>query len=245
MKLRTVHTAVLTSLGLASMIAASSAHAGLTGSLGASNMYLWRGTNQTPGGAQVWGELKYTHDSGAFASLWTTPDSADGHETDLYFGYNGKAGEFSYGVTFWEIMYTESRIQDADSGKWTSDLSDTDVQELQIMLGFGPVAFNLYQGLGAPVSVPESNDEWTYITLAGTFQQFTVTFGKWFLEDDDADDYSHLQLNYAATPELAFGVNFTFSTEDDPTTDLPLTEEGPLFYAAYTWNFDLSKKPAP
>jgi uncharacterized protein (TIGR02001 family) len=249
MKLNKLHLATLTALGISTMGIALPAQAALTGSIGVSNMYLWRGTNQTGGGGQVWGELKYTHDSGAFASVWTSPDSLDGHETDVYFGYNGKVQDFGFGVAFWEIMYNEAVVADADTGDLSADLADNDVQELQLTASYGPVAFNLYYGLAAPISVDEENDEWLYYTLSGTFDKYTVLFGKWDLENEDADSYSHLTFTYAATPELAFGVNFTFSSEDIPDTavdnpraGLSATEEGPLVFASYTWTFDLSKK---
>ena len=222
------------------------AAAQLTGSIGVANMYLWRGTNQTPEGGQVWGELKYAHESGAFAALWTTPDSVEGHETDLYFGYNTKIQGIGLGITFWEIMYPEAKVANTDPAKASFvDLGDTDVQELQLTASYGPIGINYYLGLDVPVdgsgSTPSGSDENNYLAIDATFGEFKATYGMWDNESDAADDYSHLTLMYMPKPELSFGVNFTMSDKNSANGD-PITEEGPLFYAGYTWSFDLSKK---
>lgn len=224
------------------------AAAQLAGSIGVANMYLWRGTNLTPGGGQVWGELKYSHESGAFAALWTSPSTPDGHETDLYFGYNTKVQGIGLGITFWEIMYPEMSVSNDDSTKANFvDWADTDVQELQLTASYGPVAVNYYLGLDVPVngtgSVPSGADENNYLTIDATFGEFKATYGMWDKESNaaDVDSYSHLTLMYMPKPELSFGVNFTMSDKNDAAGN-PITEEGPLSYAGYTWSFDLSKK---
>lgn len=220
--------------------------AALTGAIGVSNIYLWRGINMTPEAAQVFGDLKYTHDSGLFADLWTSTSGAGtGSETDIILGYTGKYQDFGYGIAFWEIMYPEAVVTNTGGGADYNSITDTDVQELQLTASYGPVAVNYFYGLDVPVSgngdVDETTDENNYLTVSGTMGQFTAVFGKWFKEADTADEYSHAMLNYAATPEFVLGVNFTFSEEDDASGN-PLTEEGPLFYASYTWSFDLDKK---
>lgn len=250
MKARALRLGSLAAIGAAVapalMFVPANAHAGLTGAVGVANMYLWRGQNVSDGAAQVFGDLKYTHDSGLFVDLWTsTSEEPAGHETDIVLGYTGKYQDFGYGIAFWEIMYPESVIDNTVGGKDYNSITDTDVQELQLTGSYGPVAVNYYYGLDVPVSgngeVDKTSDENNYLTVSGTMGQFTALVGKWFLENDAADDYSHVMLSYAATPEFVLGVNFTFSSQDDADGN-PLTEEGPLFYASYTWNFDLSKK---
>lgn len=222
------------------------AQAGLTGAVGVANMYLWRGINMTPEAAQVFGDLKYTHETGLFADLWTSTSGAGtGSETDIILGYTGKYQDFGYGIAFWEIMYPEAVVDNTVGGEDYNSITDTDVQELQLTASYGPVAVNYFYGLDVPVSgngdVDETSDENNYLTVSGTMGQFTALFGTWFKEADTADEYSHVMLSYAATPEFVLGVNFTFSDKDQPTGE-PMTEEGPLFYASYTWSFDLSKK---
>lgn len=222
------------------------ASAGLAGAVGIANMYLWRGQNVSDGAAQVFGDLKYTHDSGMFVDLWTsTGEEPGGHETDVVLGYNGKMGEFGYGVAFWEIMYPESVVENTGAGADYNSITDTDVQELQLTGTYGPVAVNYYYGVDVPVSgngsVDETSDENNYLSISGTMGQFTALYGVWDLENNAADEYSHIMLTYAATPEFALGVNLTFSDKDDADGN-PMTEEGPLFYASYTWSFDLAKK---
>lgn len=222
------------------------AQAGLTGAVGVANMYLWRGINMTPEAAQVFGDLKYTHDSGWFADLWTSTSGAGtGSETDIILGYLGKYQEFGYGISFWEIMYPEAVVTNTVGGENFNSITDTDVQELQLTASYGPVAVNYFYALDVPVGgngeVDESSDENNYLTISGTMGQFNALYGMWFKEAETADEYSHFMLSYSATPEFVLGVNFTFSEENDAQGN-PLTEEGPLFYASYTWSFDLSKK---
>lgn len=250
MKAKTLRLGSLAVIGAAVapalLVVPAKAHAGLTGAIGVSNMYLWRGQNVTDGAAQVFGDLKYTHDSGAFVDFWTSnSEEPAGHETDIILGYNGKYGDFGYGIAFWEIMYPEAVVENDTAGAADfNSITDTDVQELQLTASYGPVAVNYFYGLDAPVSgtgdVDETSDENNYLTVSGTMGQFTALIGKWFLENDAADDYSHVMLSYAATPEFLLGVNFTFSSQDDAEGN-PASEEGPLFYASYTWSFDLSK----
>lgn len=238
--------ALATLVSAPALVVPMTASAGLTGAIGIANMYLWRGQNVSDGAAQVFGDLKYTHESGLFADLWTsTGEEPGGHETDIVLGYTGKTGEFGYGIAYWEIMYPESVVANTGDGADFNSITDTDVQELQLTASYGPVAVNYYYGLDVPVSgdgnVDSASDENNYLTIAGTMGQFTALYGMWDLESDAADEYSHLMLTYAATPELALGVNFTFSDKEDADGN-PLTEEGPLFYASYTWSFDLAKK---
>lgn len=246
MKRKTLSTALAGGVMAAGAFLPGLAAAQLGASIGVANMYLWRGTNQSPGGGQVWGELKYSHESGAFAALWTTPDTSDGHETDLYFGYNTKIQGFGLGVTFWEIMYNEMIVANNDATKADfADIGDTDVQELQLTASYGPIAVNYYLGLDVPVdgtgNTPSASDENNYLAIDATFGEFKATYGVWDNEASAADNYSHLTLMYMPKPELSFGVNFTMSDKNDAAGN-PATEEGPLFYAGYTLSFDLSKK---
>ncbi len=184
--------------------------------IGVSNMYLWRGKNLSPDGGMVSGGLDYAAGNGLYAGVWTTSENG-GTETDLYLGYGGSAGDFSYDISYWHYLYPED-------GK----LDDTDLSELVVAAGFGPVKAAAY------ISVDDeymgASDDWVYYTLGANFDKFNVTYGQWM--GSDANDYSHVTASYAATDEFTF----TISVAMEDTTPV---DEDPLFAASYKKTFDL------
>ena len=103
----------LSTVTVASALAVSSfallpsvASAETSASLTLSNMYLWRGVNLTPDAPAISGSLDYAHESGAYLGVWTTNED-DGIETDLYVGFAGEAGDFSYDISYWAYLYPE------------------------------------------------------------------------------------------------------------------------------------------
>src|SRR5687767_12579042 len=69
------------------LLAAPAAHAGeLTGNVGATSDYMFRGVDQT-GGAAVQGGVDYTFDFGLYTGLWVSNStSGGGNEADVYAG---------------------------------------------------------------------------------------------------------------------------------------------------------------
>lgn len=64
------------------------ADAALTGNIGVTSNYIWRGETQTDDEAAVFGGLEYRSRSGPYAGLWTAPVRGEqGYEVDLYAGY--------------------------------------------------------------------------------------------------------------------------------------------------------------
>ncbi len=86
--------------GLATGIAADV----VSGTLGASSQYLWRGQQLTDGAA-VDGSVDYAHASGLYAGAWASSETDD-TEYDLYAGFGGEAGGFSYDISYIDYNYT-------------------------------------------------------------------------------------------------------------------------------------------
>ena len=203
------------------------ASAGASASVGVANMYLWRGQNLTPDGAQVHGGIDYSSDMGLYGGVWTTTETG-GHETDLYVGFGGEVGGFSYDLSYWWYLYPEERDEDTSE---TIGISDSDAAEFIVSLGFAGVS------LGAYINADSDNDDNNYFTLGYSFDKYGITYGMWDLEFPDAggDEYTHLTFTYSATDEVTLGVSKAFSDLDDDTG----VEEDPLFYVAYDLSFDL------
>jgi len=108
MKLRNRHL-VVTAVGL--IFSTGIAQAGeLTANAAASNNYIWRGLTQSVNESAVSGGLDYAFDGGAYVGTWASNVSyaagdAFSYEHDLYGGYAGEAGGFSYDVGYLYYNY--------------------------------------------------------------------------------------------------------------------------------------------
>jgi len=71
--------------------------------VGFTNDYVWRGKSQTDNGMALQGGLDWSHESGFYLGIWGSNidfnenDSAS-LEADLYAGYSGSVGDFSYDI---------------------------------------------------------------------------------------------------------------------------------------------------
>ena len=105
--------AIISGSILASAILLSfSASAAVSGNIGATSNYLWRGVTQTQDAVAVQGGLDYEHDSGLYLGTWASNvDFGDdtSYELDFYAGYAGSIGEdFGYDVGYLYYAYPDS-----------------------------------------------------------------------------------------------------------------------------------------
>ncbi len=117
------------SAAVAGALLSGTAAAGITGNLGATSNYMWRGTTQTAGAAAISGGVDYSHDSGIYAGIWTSNTSFGSPETDYYAGFAGKAGSFSYDISVIDYTYSQ-----ADNIDWL---------EIDLGGGIGDFSFNV------------------------------------------------------------------------------------------------------
>jgi uncharacterized protein (TIGR02001 family) len=108
MKLSHLASALLASSMLFTAVNANAADPiTVTGSAALTSDYLFRGVSQTSNNAAVQGAMTFTHESGAYFSLWgsSIANGAGGLELDTLLGYSGKAGEVAYDVGFMRYNY--------------------------------------------------------------------------------------------------------------------------------------------
>lgn len=233
-------------LSISALAIPMSAQAEVSASVAMSNMYLWRGINLTPSSSVVSGSLDYSHESGAYAGIWTTSETG-GTETDLYFGFGGSAGGFSYDVSYWLYMYPEDMIEEAfitypaapaagdeipvETRSTFTNISDTDISEIVASVGYGPATFTLYVGVDTKIV---GDDDYYYYTLGYDFlEKFNITYGKWSWDKTEGADYSHITLSYSPVDELTFTVNKAMEDAADTL------EEDPIFQVTYSKSFDV------
>ena len=215
----------LTTASLAFFSATSTAE--VTGNAGVSSNYLWRGITQTNGGAQVFGGVDYSHESGFYAGTWVSnvdfgEGSSTSYELDLYGGFAGNAGDLGYDLGYIYYAYPDSN-------------ASSDFGEL-----YGALSWNWLEGKVSYLSNAQSDattaEDMLYLEINATFEVFeetelslhlgnsvgdTVT--EWYGESDSYLDYGI---------SVAKG-GFTLGLSK---TDLD-ADNGPIFYAGYAVDF--------
>jgi uncharacterized protein (TIGR02001 family) len=160
---------LLAALGLA---ASSAAVAGdFSANVGMMSDYIFRGIKQSD--ASAYAGLDYEHESGFYIGTWGA-DVGVGMEYDLYAGYGGSIGDFSYGIGATGYFYTD-------------DFDET-YQEINLTAGYG--WFSVEYSFGTYDSSPEQD----YGFVAGTveYEGFYATYGT-FTQDFEGD---YVELGY-------------------------------------------------
>lgn len=112
---------------IATLGAASVAHAELSANIGATSNYLWRGVSQTGDDAAISGGVDWASDSGLYAGTWISNIDwgvGSGAEVDFYGGFGGEAGDFGYDLGGIYYYYPDSDYEDSDffelylNGSW-------------------------------------------------------------------------------------------------------------------------------
>ncbi|MQX53159.1 TorF family putative porin [Alcanivorax sediminis] len=195
--------AVLASAVAAAVTLPSMAAAEISGSLGISNMYFWRGLDISAGGAQVAGSLDYSHASGLYAGVWGSSET-DTTEYDLYAGYGAEVGGVSFDISYWDYNYPND--------------TDSDLEEVIGSVGFAGLTATAYIGVGEighgrVDGEPAPDNESNYFTLGYSYDKYGITVGTWDNEADDTN-YTHVDLSYALTDELSFTVSKVVDADD-------------------------------
>ncbi|WP_144212620.1 TorF family putative porin [Shewanella donghaensis] len=106
---KSLYQAIALSTGL---LMSATAFAEVTGNIGATSNYLWRGVSQTGDSVAVQGGVDYENESGFYAGTWASNvDFGDGtsYELDLYAGYGGSITEdLSYDINYLYYAYPDS-----------------------------------------------------------------------------------------------------------------------------------------
>ncbi|MFC3681833.1 TorF family putative porin [Bacterioplanoides pacificum] len=171
----------------------------VSASAAVANMYLWRGQDLGQGVPAVSGDLKVSA-GGAYGGVWTSSgDTTAGQEYDLFVGYGGESGDFSYDVSAWTYVYSGD---DEENGRGnTFGLTD-----LIVSAGYGPVSASYYYVLAG-------DEDYSYVTLTGEYDKFSATLGMASGIENigettktvyDDSDYTHLDVSYAYNDNISF-----------------------------------------
>ena len=182
-----------TALASASLLAGVSAHAEWTGSIGYVSEYIFRGIPQKNSSAS----LGIEYGANGFAVGTWAADVGDGLEVDLYGGYGGEVGDFSYGIGFTGYYYT-------------GDFDDT-YQEINLSGGYGFATLDLAFGEYDNFDGPTQDYTFYSLTLEAPFGAYLTYAG--FSQDFDGE---YLEVGYAkeVATDLELSVALIFSNDD-------------------------------
>jgi hypothetical protein len=189
------------------------ANAEVAASVGASNMYYWRGFD-LGGGAAISADVNVSG-SGFVAGIWTSSgDGTFGTEYDLYAGYSGSAGDFTYGVSV--VSYIYPTMGEYVDDETPSAVGPGEYVEVIPTIGYGPVKFTYYDAVAAD-HAPLGNKDYSYATLELSFEKFGFKFGQHM--DDGDGVYSHLDATYKFNDKLSFTLGKIIDDNDGEVDD--------------------------
>lgn len=199
--------------GALSVAPVANAEVEVAGSVSISNMYLWRGLDLGNGSAAVSGDI-VASSAGFYGGLWASSgDSAAGTEYDVFAGFGGEAGDFTYDIMVANYIYPSSAERDPVTGDRVDNILDDfgGLSEVILTLGFGPVSFQYYDNVAG-------GQGYEYYTLGVSAGAFSATVGMHDFEEDGAD-MTHLDVSYAYNDNLSFTISQVVDTEEDNTYD--------------------------
>jgi uncharacterized protein (TIGR02001 family) len=166
-------------------------HAEVAASVGAANMYYWRG-HDLGGGAALIGDVNVSS-NGFVLGAWTSSgDEVLGTEYDIYAGYSGSAGDFTYGISVINYVYPNSEV------------SPGDYVEIAPTLGYGPLKVTYYDAVNADHEA--FSEDYSYLTVELLFEKFAFKYGMHDHKDDNSyySGLSHIDLTYKYNDKLSF-----------------------------------------
>ena len=161
-----------------------------TGNIGFLSDYVFRGVYQSESAAN--GGVDF-ESGGFYVGTWGA-DVGQGAEVDLYLGFNGEAGDFSYGIGATGYYYTD-------------DFDDT-YQELNLSAGYGVVSFSANFGEYANFDGP--TQDYSFFSVSAEGGGFHATVGS-FGQDFDGEYY---EVGYGTeVAGLDLGMSAIYSDE--------------------------------
>ena len=197
---KTIKTLTAVSVLAASTLASGVAMAELSGNVGVTSNYVWRGMTQSADNSAVSGGIDYSNESGVYAGLWNS-NTSDNAETDLYVGYAGEASDIGYDVGYISYMYN-------DTGAGATD----DFSEFYVGASYDK--FSLKISLSSDFA--DSTEDTTYIELGADFpleneMTLGVHFGNYAYDNADVD-FSDYSLSLSKDD---FSITYSATSDDD------------------------------
>jgi uncharacterized protein (TIGR02001 family) len=134
--------------------------ADFSANIGMMSDYIFRGVKQNTE-ASAFGGLDYEN-SGFYVGTWAA-EVGEGLEYDLYGGYGGTVGDFSYGIGYTGYFYTD-------------DFDDT-YQELNLSVGYSILTIDY--AYGSYDNFDESSLDYDFLSATLEYEGFYAKYGTW------------------------------------------------------------------
>lgn len=215
-------TTILASAVLAaSSVTSTAVMAELSGNIGFTSNYLWRGVTQSNDEAAISGGIDYAHESGFYAGTWVSNLAGAQYEQDWYAGYGFAAGEV-----------------DLDAGyiAYTYPVGNANLDFSEVYLNAGYQAFSA--GLAYTVDTDwGGQDSDLYLHVGAEFEvkkdlMLGLVYGDYDFDDPATEDYAHWQVSLSKD-------DFTFALDKNDKTDTGAGEDDMRFSVSYSKSFDL------
>ena len=195
-----------TGLAASLVLASATASAEWSANLGFASEYYYRGIFQESSSAN--GGVDF-ESNGFYVGTWAA-DVGDGLEVDVYGGYGGEVGDFSYGIGVTGYYYT-------------GDFDET-YEEINLSLGYSIVTLDVAIGQWdsppddavcnptiPPSGCSPSKSDYTFYSLTFEHNGF---YGKYGAFEQDFDG-SYFEAGYGTSvAEIDLGVSLIFSDSD-------------------------------
>ena len=217
-KLKSLLLSMVVAGAATASIAPTVAQAEVSYNAAVSNMYLWRGQQISAASGVVSGGADYSHESGLYVGMWTSSEgAAESTEYDLYGGYAFKLGEVDLTVGYNAYLYP-----DAGGSKFGRD-SGSLITEYMLSAGYGDLSATAYIN-----TETDDADNYKYVSLDYAIGSFGLHAGA-TLADTDENEYTDVNVSYAATDALSFTVS---KAQGDGIADV---NEKPMIQVTYSF----------
>lgn len=195
----------------------------LTGNIGVTSNYIWRGVTQTNDEAAIQGGIDYTAASNLYAGIWTSSlGGNNSYELDLYAGYRAKLENFLFDVGV--ILY-----------QYPIKGSGNDFTEI-----YGKLDFDMFSAQAA-FTINKDNtaqDNDLYLSVGADIEvrqqlYLSLLFGMYEFDAPGAEDYNHFHIGLKKN-------DFEFAL-DKNDKDQPVASDPDEMRISVSWkkNFEL------
>lgn len=173
----------------ASTVASNVAMAELSGNIGFTSNYIWRGVTQSSDTSAISGGIDYAHDSGFYAGTWVSSleaSSSGGYEQDWYAGYGFEAGPVGLDIGYITYMYP------------IDDTVEADFDELYVNASFEMVTVGAALTMDKEATTAYEDDLYMYASAEFEVKDgltLGLLYGDYDFDDPSSTDYSHYQVS--------------------------------------------------
>ncbi|MDZ7803107.1 TorF family putative porin [Thiohalophilus sp.] len=204
----------------ASTVASSVAVAELSGNVGFTSNYIWRGVTQGSDDSAISGGIDYAHDSGFYAGTWVSSLSGGSqYEQDVYLGYGFDAGPVGLDVGYIEYMYPVGDV-------------DLDFSEVYVNASYEMVSAGVAMTVDTEANSQYEDDLYMYVGADFEVKEglsLGLLYGDYDFDDPTSTDYSHYQVSLSKDD---FVFAFDQNDQDGAAGDARFT-------VSYSKSFDL------